>query len=420
MSTNTPPKSIRSRMGTAMRRTSSVLSLGGSRPTTPGVASPKPSQIPTSRARSSSVATSASDTSSVSRPSIDTSVPIVPTPSAVKPSPIAESPSREAAATAEDIREELREPLRPTPLAQVVTASTEPETPVETRESEKTQPAIIGSANGPNTFTEEPEEMSLRGARSNESLQSNPAALTTNASGEPPAPASDTASEDAPNAPVKAAEPSYFELPANPPPEPLSDSASLHHAIIENTIGAPADDVSDRTSSDQDQTTPRPHGPADTENANVFYAFSEIPTPTPVPDIQEDKPTSEPIAILKETEQEIPTPAPAPDIQGQPSSEPISIPKETKRGDVDVIEREVSNSARLAEPSQNKPEEDIVEVPTAGPTVEPIPILLNPKQDDISLVQMPTPEIPGSKQPLPETFRKARRNVATLPGIPMM
>lgn len=381
MSTNTPPKSIRARMGTAMRRTSSVLSLGNSRPTTPGVASstPKPSQIPT-RPRSSSVATSASDTSSVGLPIIDTtSTPAVSGPPSLKPSPIAESPAREAAAAEAD----EREPVKPTPLAQVITAST------ESLQPERSGTAILESASGPNIFTEEPDEMSLRGS------DLNPVVQKPDASTESLARDTDTA-------------PSYFELPHNPPAEPLSDSASasFQHAIIENTMGAPVNDK-DRTVSDQ--TTPRPHGPADTENANVFYAFSEMPTPT-APDASQ--PPIDPIPNPATKNQE--------DVDnGQINSAPLAKPRPQEH-EQEVMEIPPPKVAGSSADGPREPKEETVEgsIPfTAGPPADE-PTMPQPKEEDVDIVRMPIPETVNSRpdRSLPETVPRVEINT-TLPEI---
>ncbi|KAJ3800990.1 hypothetical protein GGU11DRAFT_317682 [Lentinula aff. detonsa] len=340
MSNTTPPKSLRSRMGTAMRRTSSILAL--SRPSTPGA----PSQGTVGRARSSSVATSNSDTSSASRPSVDTSAPTIPPispPSAIMmPSPIAESPAREAAATADEIREELREPKTgPTPLAQVVTASIDSGTPAETVEtpsnSESTGLPILGSANEPHILTEEPDEMSLRAHTIESSRESAPNETQIQDAPAPVASASASASaSEVSPAPVLEAAPSYFEIPAHPPSESLSDSESLHKAILENTMGV----VEQEPTPDgmlSDQTTPRPHGPSDTENANVFYQFSDVPAPaTNQIEVDEkstfsiSKPTAPPTANTvseppAQTDVEV-VQMPLPEIADEGSAQPSIVP----------------------------------------------------------------------------------------------
>ncbi|KIK68362.1 hypothetical protein GYMLUDRAFT_715408 [Collybiopsis luxurians FD-317 M1] len=351
----TNSKSLRGRLGTAVRRTSSVLSL--TRPTTPAtppVSTPKPSQTPTGRARSSSVATSNSETSSVGRPSVDTSPhaanPDSAPPTNSVPSPIAESPAREAAATAEEIRDGLQSnqpKAGPTPLAEVVTAPTETETPVETVESSQSGPreqTIIGSASGPHTFTEEPDEMSLRGSRTIESVESAPIPNPLPELSEAPKPEARAAPE-IPAPAVTDAAPSYFEIPTHPPAEPVLDSSALKNAINENTMGTTTSDgqpTLDRQLSDQ--TTPRPHGPADTENASVFYAFSEMPVPAPAP----------PQATTEEL------PAPSYNIDAASTSEGV-------------------------------------------PASDPLPVPQNPRQveEDPDVVQMPAPEVTGPVEPAP-------------------
>ncbi|KAJ3983697.1 hypothetical protein F5890DRAFT_150722 [Lentinula detonsa] len=381
MSNTTPPKSLRSRMGTAMRRTSSILAL--SRPSTPGA----PSQGTVGRARSSSVATSNSDTSSASRPSVDTSAPTIPpisTPSAIMmPSPIAESPAREAAATADEIREELREPKAgPTPLAQVVTASTDSGTPAETVEapsnSESTGLPILGSANEPHILTEEPDEMSLRAHTIESSRESAPNETQIQDAPARVASASASASEVSP-APVLEAAPSYFEIPAHPPSESLSDSESLHKAILENTMGV----VEQEPTPDgmlSDQTTPRPHGPADTENANVFYQFSDMPVPATnqikveeksTPSIS--KPTAPPTANTvsvppAQTDVEVvqmPLPEIADEGSAQPSivpsaSYPIPIPPKRQPEAEQVLTSRITDDI-LAQPAAFVPKDKNVE-----------------------------------------------------------
>ncbi|KAF9078601.1 hypothetical protein BDP27DRAFT_1412562 [Rhodocollybia butyracea] len=295
MSTSTPPTKIRSRLGAAVRRTSSVLSL--TRPTTPGVSS---SPKPTGRDRSASVA---SDSSSISRPSLDTSAqPSQPasTPSVI-PSPIPESPAREDAANAEEVHDGLRgSKTGPTPLAQVIAAPTEPETAeaptepetaeastepetaeastepetAETVESDTSAPAIIGSANGPDTFTEEPDEIPLGSSKPTESAGDFPRDIP-----DAPTKGIEAVTQQTTASPNLEAAPSYFEIPVQPPAKPLTDSA-LQNEIVENTIGTIEDGEAGVS---LDQTTPRPHGPADTENANVFYAFSEVLEVAPTP-----------------------------------------------------------------------------------------------------------------------------------------
>ncbi|KAH7869506.1 uncharacterized protein C8R40DRAFT_736950 [Lentinula edodes] len=354
MSNTTPPKSLRSRMGTAMRRTSSILTL--SRPNTPGVSSsPKPSQGTTGRARSSSVATSDSDISSASRPSVDTTAPTIPPispPSAIMmPSPIAESPAREAAATADEIREELRESkVGPTPLTQVVTTSTDPGTPAETVESSRSEaggPTILGSADEPHILTEEPDEMSLRAHTVESIRESDP-----NETREAPAPVGFAPAPELSPAPVLETAPSYFEIPAHPSSQNLSDSASLHRAIIENTMGVISTEEPTPEGMQSDQTTPRPHGPADTENANVFYAFSEMPVHNTSQVSTEEKPNfpnSAPGDIIPadlQRENEI-VQMPVPEITGDmpaqlppvtmPASNPIPIPPKRRDADIEPI-----------------------------------------------------------------------------------
>ncbi|KAJ3716402.1 hypothetical protein C8R42DRAFT_193084 [Lentinula raphanica] len=358
MSNTTPPKSLRSRMGTAMRRTSSVLAF--SRPSTPG-ASPKQSQGAGGRARSSSVTTSESDTSSVSRPSVDTSAPTIPpisTPSAIQmPSPIAESPAREAAATADEIREELRElkepKAGPTPLTQVVTApSAQALEEAPSQAPSSTGPALIGSANEPHVFTEEPDEMSLRAHTIESSKESAPIEKQTQNVPAPVAPAGPSVSEVSP-APGLETAPSYFEIPPHPPSESsLSDSKSLRRAILENTMGV-VEQEQTPGEIPSDQTTPRPHGPADTENASVFFAFSDMPVPAtnevkaedslkPAPSMPE--PTVEPVPVpgpAPPTAEVVQMPLPdiadegsVPPPVGPSASQPIPIP--SKRQDIDT------------------------------------------------------------------------------------
>ncbi|KAJ4490027.1 hypothetical protein J3R30DRAFT_21936 [Lentinula aciculospora] len=359
MSNNTtPPKSLRSRMGTAMRRTSSILAL--SRPSTPGT----PAQGTGGRARSSSITTTNSETSSASRPSVDTSAPTIPpisTPSAIMmPSPIAESPAREAAATADEIREELREPKAgPTPLTQVLTASTEPGTPVETVEPSKSEArgaTILGSADEPHILTEEPEEMSLRAHTIESNKDSAPNEPQDALPPPPPLAESPAVLETAP---------SYFEIPAHPSSATLSDSSSLHKAIIENTMGVSTTEELNPDGMLSDQTTPRPHGPADTENANVFYAFSEAPAATQVGAEAKSTssvadPTTNPDSVPSVQRNAEIVQMPMPEIAGEepaqpppvarPASDPIPIPPRRKDADAEQIPVSISTDDVLAQP----------------------------------------------------------------------
>jgi hypothetical protein len=125
-------KSLRSRMGNAVRRTSSVLSI--SRPGTPSRAS--------------------SDTSSIKQLDTAPSTLAAPTPSppqqSTVPSPIAESPAREAAAL-----EASNEPPGPSPLAQGTSPAEAQESEAEATE----RPPVFKSSPGLWGFTDEPAEM---------------------------------------------------------------------------------------------------------------------------------------------------------------------------------------------------------------------------------------------------------------------
>ncbi|GAV99565.1 hypothetical protein LENED_001029 [Lentinula edodes] len=255
------------------------------------------------------------------------------------PSPIAESPAREAAATADEIREELRESkVGPTPLTQVVTTSTDPETPAETVESSRSEagrPTILGSADEPHILTEEPDEMSLRAHTVESIRESDP-----NETREAPAPVASAPAPELSPAPVLETAPSYFE------------------AIIENTMGVISTEEPTPEGMQSDQTTPRPHGPADTENASVFYAFSEMPVPDTTQVSADEKPNyfpnsapgdtipaANPIADLQR-ENEI-VQMPVPEITGDmtaqippvtmPASDPIPIPPKRRDADIEPI-----------------------------------------------------------------------------------
>lgn len=273
------------------------------------------------------------------------------------PSPIAESPAREAAATADEIREELRESkVGPTPLTQVVTTSTDPGTPAETVESSRSEagrPTILGSADEPHILTEEPDEMSLRAHTVESIRESDP-----NETREVPAPVASAPAPELSPAPVLETAPSYFEIPAHPSSQNLSDSASLHKAIIENTMGVISTEEPTPEGMQSDQTTPRPHGPADTENASVFYAFSEMPVPDTTQVSAEEKPNyfpnsapgdtipaANPIADLQRENEIVQMPVPdiTGDLPGQippvtmPASDPIPIPPKRRDADIEPI-----------------------------------------------------------------------------------
>ncbi|KAF5355395.1 hypothetical protein D9757_012541 [Collybiopsis confluens] len=364
MTTTANSKSIRGKWGAAVRRTSSVLSLGGSRTSSPGIppAPQKSSQTSTGRPRSSSVATTASEASNTSpRPSVDTSpTPVPPAPTPPVPSPIAESPAREAAATAEDVREMLQSKIGPTPLTEVVTAPTETETPaevVEPAKNELQQETIIGSASGRHTFTEEPDEISLRASRSVESVE---AAPTINSAYEPKAEEAFTE-----NSVATEAAPSYFELPTQAPAATVSDSESLRNAIAENTMGSVANDKTSNSNEQlSDPATPRPHGPADTENASVFYAFSEMPVPVPAP--APTLPVAEEMAM------------PSPAIETHATSDPIPIPQRKKEEDV-VVQMPTPEIADNAQPIPQKAAEERAAI--AIPTPAIVPYDLGSSQD---------------------------------------
>jgi hypothetical protein len=410
-------------MGTAMRRTSSVLTLG-SRPNTPGASSSS------GRNRSGSVATSVSDTSSVtSRPSIDTAAPPIPPSSApsviMMPSPIAESPSREAAATEETPESKVG----PTPLAQVMTAPTEASSPAETVEASKTEaqePAIIESANGPTAFTEEPEEMSLRGAPAAES------------SGEPvvdsevlEVPKSETwAVPEAPDATVSEAAPSYFEIPAHPPTASLSDSDSLKKAIVDNTIGSTTNDgESTADGMLSDQTTPRPHGPADTENASVFYAFSNMPTPAPAPVPDEDPTKTTATAetppanefIPREPEQDVGViQMPIPQIVDQPKSVSLlskdpeaALPVPEIIPEIIPIEVDSSQEAWASQPDAQKNQDSLGRRLADGS----VQTLEDPFADPVPSIQILTT---GPVLPPPDINAVQNQGAPTLQNVPAL
>ncbi|TFK33262.1 hypothetical protein BDQ12DRAFT_727898 [Crucibulum laeve] len=152
MSNPSPGKPSRwSRMGTVVRRTSSVLTI--SRPATPSVNSDRDSDSTSIR----QVTPARVDTTTAAL------APPPPSQGVFAPSPIAESPAREAAASDDNI------PIGPSPLSRqepvsesVLVANPEPLARVEeaTSPAGYTPPPVLDSTVGnPGAFTDEPEEL---------------------------------------------------------------------------------------------------------------------------------------------------------------------------------------------------------------------------------------------------------------------
>ncbi|KAI3614483.1 hypothetical protein WG66_009710 [Moniliophthora roreri] len=387
-------KSLRSRMGTVMRRTSSIVTLGavGNRPTTPQQ-QPEPAFPRRGSVASTSDVSSSGSAAGSARPSIDMNAAAAASSSAAGshvPSPIAESPAREAAASEDDGTTKRQGTLGVSPLAQAVITSEEveatgantpqpqPEPATETAPIYQEPPKIFEEATGPGAFVDEPEEMSQRSLRQSHSIdslkrpQEAPPALAIPEAGPdtaPPAQAKEVEQppEAAPEAPAPAPErpvhhspelktavddPGYFTITApeqtHSPEQFEPDSASLQEAIVRNTIGGGVD-----AAVETPMVSPRPHGPADTENANMFY-ISPNPAiaPAPAPFAQEEKaepavmpepaampepvrlesdvtvratPPSVPQLVVQPAPAPVPAPAPAPHVE-VPKSNPIPIP----------------------------------------------------------------------------------------------
>lgn len=155
-------KSLRSRMGAAVRRSSTLLSI--SRPGTPSRAS---SEGDSNSLHRIDTGASSSPPPQSHLPEGRTSLEAPPVHAAEQshvPSPIAESPAREAAASEEEAAS--KPPVGPSPLAQsaVAEGSTPPlEEVVAKPESEYVPPPMLPSsaAAGPGAFTDEPEDMSI-------------------------------------------------------------------------------------------------------------------------------------------------------------------------------------------------------------------------------------------------------------------
>ncbi|KAJ8698975.1 hypothetical protein PTI98_005621 [Pleurotus ostreatus] len=154
-------KSLRSRMGAAVRRSSTLLSI--SRPGTPSRASSEGDNNSLHRI-DTGASSSPPPQSNLSEGRTSLEAPPVHTAEQSHvPSPIAESPAREAAASEEEAASKA--PVGPSPLAQsAVTAGSTPpvEDEVAKPESEYVPPSILPSsaAAGPGAFTDEPEDMS--------------------------------------------------------------------------------------------------------------------------------------------------------------------------------------------------------------------------------------------------------------------
>ncbi|KAL4257782.1 hypothetical protein AB1N83_010513 [Pleurotus pulmonarius] len=283
-------KSLRSRMGAAVRRSSTLLSI--SRPGTPSRAS---SEGDSNSLHRIDTGASSSPPPQSHLPEGRTSLEAPPVHTAEQshvPSPIAESPAREAAASEEEAASKA--PVGPSPLAQpaVTAVSTPPLEEVAAKpESEYVPPPMIPSsaAAGPGAFTDEPEDMSTTTNEQNVPLASEPTPAP--AAHEPLlAPEADTAvlhkgdehieeavgTDDAPVV-LPAAEPplsivddtktgstSYFALPItaepsaanepvaiplDPSPDPERDIHNIHSPMMEeiaadvheNPWGAPRD-----------------------------------------------------------------------------------------------------------------------------------------------------------------------------------
>ncbi|EEB91513.1 hypothetical protein MPER_10113 [Moniliophthora perniciosa FA553] len=382
-------KSFRSRMGTVMRRTSSIVTLGavGSRPTTPQQQSEPLFPRRASVASTSDVSSLGSQSASA-RPSIELNTAAAAAAAASSagggshvPSPIAESPARELAAASEDDGAPKRHgTLGVSPLSQAVTTSEDvegsatatgvntpqiqPEPASETAPIYDAPPRIFEEATGPGAFVDEPEEMSLKHGRSIDSLrrsQEAPVQPEVTHDAAPPAAAPEPAQQRPDHSPeLKTAvdDPGYFTITApeeSRSPQFQTDSASLHEAIIRNTMGDEADASAEAAMASQ--TTPRPHGPADTENANMFYVSpNPVPVPAPAPVVEEQKaglavmpeairlesdatvrgtppsvPPSIPQPVVDPAPAPAPAPVPAPAVPHveMPKSKPIPIPSFT-------------------------------------------------------------------------------------------
>lgn len=279
-------KSLRSRMGAAVRRSSTLLSI--SRPSTPSRASSEGDSNSLHRIDTGASSSPPPQSNlSEGRTSLE-APPVHAAEQTHVPSPIAESPAREAAASEEEAASKA--PAGPSPLAQsAVTAGSTPpvEDEVAKPESEYVPPSMLPSsaATGPGAFTDEPEDMSTT---TNEQKAAEPTAPTAR---EPLlAPEADTSvlhkeddhieeaigTDDAPII-LPAAEPplsivdeskagpsSYFALPItaepstteapvaiplDPSPDPERDIHNIHSPMMEeiatdvheNPWGAPRD-----------------------------------------------------------------------------------------------------------------------------------------------------------------------------------
>lgn len=223
-------KTFRSRMGTVMRRTSSLVAI--SRPASP--------------ARSSSDAASNS-----SLQQLDTALAPPAGPEAHAPTPIAESPAREAAALAPD-------PTGPSRLAESITADSIPAVEAPAAAS----PTAAGpQAPAPGAFTDEPEDASGSVASSRPSVEvqkENVSAPREVPQPEPQPPAQEDRSiSRAPQPPplsVADGASSYFDNPVPQtvvPPE-LQAPIPFQEVVADNTLGG--------GTGASTQTTPRPLG----------------------------------------------------------------------------------------------------------------------------------------------------------------
>ncbi|RDB19890.1 hypothetical protein Hypma_013085 [Hypsizygus marmoreus] len=264
MSSSPTPKSRWSRMGGAVRRASSVLVA--TRPSTPSIAS-----------------SDRDDATSIK--GINTTPAVLAPPNhpvATAPSPIAESPIREQAATQEQVA-----PVGPSPLVQAPVAATEaaPSPPDVIQTSpvqEYTPPPLMdSSATGPGAFTDEPDELpqpqiirdpSLRAPESTDGHESIPQAVVV-----APAPLPESIPER--STPVALETKAYFDIPVQD--ESLGDNVPLSQpteafkkAIDEDVFSGPSALATDATILPEEET-----GHAIAEPLHDAVQAPQMPTP---------------------------------------------------------------------------------------------------------------------------------------------
>lgn len=247
-------------MGTMMRRTSSVLSI--TRPGTPS-------------------SETQSQTQSQSQPEPPTPpLPALSPPPAIQnnglPSPIAESPAREAAASADEL------PIPAGPVSSPL-AREEPET--------EPAPMLPSSSTNPGAFTDEPEEMSLKSHDAHAHLESvvakddDRAPVTANE--EDPAPATADVDE-----PVAVAEPAE-QVPDLAPALESEPVAIASEASKES-------DHEEEPSPPTREVDPIPQAPSDLSIRDGAGAYFDLPAPQ----------TEDPYATKEAIIDEVPDTAP--------------------------------------------------------------------------------------------------------------